>query len=543
MCDKYSYKLKTITKFFIAVLLIVVCIGTYFYFTNSKVGLDLNVSNINKNRYNKAIKHNRKDKTIIQVCQSELPPKNLDPITHVNKQEEITFHIFDRLIRWDNKGKHTNDLAEKFQWIANNTMQIKLKKGITFHNGEPFDAKSVKFSINRILDLKTRSPIKLLLRSIKSVEIVDPYTVNIHTNSTDCLVRQKLSLVQMIPPKYFKEVGVEKFAKKPVGTSAYMFDRYDQDRSIVLKKNKNYWGKQKPHFETIVFKFIKTDSLSRDEQLQALFDGKIDLITELPGIHTLKVQKHPGLKLVKSPDQAVVYKMLFNSLKTPFSNIKLRKAVNLALNRDLLIKVLAKGNGRKIATNSVELQFGHNPNLKPYPYDLKEAKKLMKEAGVGSLDIKVVVTEESELIARAIAKDLKRININVDLDITTKEELAYKLAYFKIDPKVKWNYDLAIYYGIDPLMHVGFMYEETLYFKGSWSTTNNKEVDKLINKLKQSLDKHEQLKYCYKLEEMAYNNYWYTPVFQVIGTYGAASDLNFEPSATSYLDLKGAYFD
>lgn len=535
--------MKVTTKILIATLVIVLCVGTFLFFINNHGRSSIRVNNQLKKVDKHQKKSIRKDKTIIRVCQSELPPKSLDPITNVNKQEEITFHVFDRIQKWDEKGNRSNDLAEQQKWIAKNTMQIKLKKGIKFHNGEPFDAESVKFSIDRILDLKTKSPIKLLLKSIKRVEIVDPYTVNIHTSSVDCLIRRKLSFVQMLPPKYFKEVGAEAFSKRPVGTSSYMFDRYDEDGSIVLKKNPNYWGKDKPNFETIVFKFIKTDSLSRDEQLQALYDGEIDLLTELPGIHTLKVQKHPGVKLVKSPDQSVVYKMLFNSLRKPFSDIKLRKAVNLALNRDLLIKVLAKGNGRKIATNSVEMQFGHNPNLKPYPYDLKEAKRLMKEAGIQSLDVKVVVTEESELIARAIAKDLKRININVNLDVMTKEELAYRLAYFKIDPEVKWDYDLAVYYGIDPLMHVGFIYEETLYSKGSWSTTNNKEVDVLIDKLKQSLDKEEQLEYCYKLEEMAYNNYWYTPIFQVIGTYGAAKDLNFEPSASSYLDLEHAYFD
>lgn len=485
-------------------------------------------------------KSNADPNAIVRVCQSETPPANLDPLNFDNKQDEITFHIFDRLVKWDSKGNIIPDLAKEYKSLSKTKYQFKLRSGITFHNGEPFDARAVKFTIDRIIDAQELSPGASLLSSVKRVEIVDPYTVNIYTSHPDYLFIRKLSLVQILPENYFKKVGKKKFSKKPIGTGAYEFEKYLEDGSIVLKKNKNYWRKGKPIIEKVVFKFIKADRLSRKEQLDALFRGDVDLITELPGLHSLRVSQNPGTKVVKFPNGAKVHKLLFNSLKKPFSDIKVRKAVNVALNRDVLINVLAKGNGRKIATNSVKLAFGHNSTLKPYPYNPKEALELLKEAGYKELYIKIAVTEETKLIAEAVKKDLERINIKSDYDVMTVNEMSKRLA--NNSNTSDWDYDLAIYSGVDPFLHVGFLYGVALYSKGPFSKTRNKEVDELYEELVITLDEEKQKELCYRLETLSYDNYWYTPVFQVIGTYGVKKDLQVKDTVTSFVDLTDAYF-
>lgn len=485
----------------------------------------------------------RKNKNIVRVCQGETSPKSLDPVSFDNKVDEITFHIFDRLVKWDDKGQIIPDLAENWVQLSNTSFQFKLRKGIKFHNGEPFSANSVKFTIERLINPKTRSPGYSLLKSINEVRIIDPYTVIINTLKPDYLFIRKLSLVQIIPESYFKKVGAVNFGKKPIGTGAYKFKEWDIDNSIVLNKNDNYWVADKPIIKTVVFKFIKVDKLSRKEQLDALFRGEVDLITELPGIHSLKVSKNTDTKIIKFPQSAKVHKMLFNCYKKPFSDIKIRKAVNVALNRDILIKVLAKGNGRKISTNSVQYEFGHDPKLKPYPYDLEEAKKLIESSGYNDIHIKIAVTDETKLIAQAVKKDLERINIQSDYDVMTVSRMAKALSSSKSDKNLSgWDYDLTIYSGIDPFLHVGFLYGLALYSQGPFSTTNSKAVDKIYEKLIVTLDKAQQQKLCYDLENLSYLNYSYTPVFQVIDTYGAAKDLQLNNTATSFVDLSTAYF-
>lgn len=477
----------------------------------------------------------REDNTTIRVCQRQKAPESLDPIQFDNKTDEITFHIFDRLLKWDHEGHIISDLAEYPVQINDKTLQFKLKKGIKFHNGEPFDAQAVKFSIERILN----SPSAQLFETISKVEIVDPYTINIVTSKPDYLLIRKLTLLQILPKKYFNDVGAEKFGKHPIGTGAFKFDKWNKEGSLILSRNENYWREKKPPLKTIVFKFI-TYGPSKKQLLESLFKGEVDLITDLPGFYSLKVQKNPNTKIIKMTNLAKVHKLVFNSLKQPFSDIRVRKAVNIALNRDILIKVLEKGNGRKIATNSVKLEFGHNPNLKPYKYDLQEARKLLKEAGINKLNIKIAVTEDTELIAKAITKDLHRINITSDYDVMKIGELSGRLKESK--KTGQWDYDLTIYSGVDPFMHVGFLYEIAVYSEGLISKTNNKQFNEVFKQLKITLDDKKQKELCHKLEELAYNNYWYTPVFQVISTYGAANDLVLQDSAMSFIDLKDAYF-
>lgn len=482
-----------------------------------------------------------KKKSVIRVCQRDTAPESLDPIYFDNKLDEITFHIFDRLVKWDKEGKIIPGLAESWKQINNKTIQFKLRKNIKFHNGETLDANDVEFSIKRLIDPKTGSPGYHILKSINKVEIIDPYTINIITSKPDYLFLRKLTLVQILPDQYFKKVGANHFGQNPVGTGAYKFKKWDKDGSIILTKNENYWIKNKPIIKTLVFKFIKENDVTRKKQLEALINGEVDLITELPGIYSLKVQKFKDTKVIKMTNQAKVHKMLFNTLHEPFSNIKIRKAVNLALNRDILIKVLAKGNGRNIATNSVKLEFGHNPNLEPYKYDPVEAKQLIKSSGLKDINIKIAVTEETQLIAQAIKKDLERIGIKADYKVMTIREMAKELFTSKSDP-TKWNYDLTIYTGVDPFMHVGFLYGMAVYSQGSWSKIKNKEADELYEELETTLDETKQFEICQRLEELSYNNYWYTPVFQVINTYGATKDLQLKNSATTFIDLTEAYY-
>ena len=535
-CKKASY-LKNSLFSLLFVFFIILLTGCFNSHTPQNTTNNSAVKNTTINK-----KHTiNKKKSIIRVCQRDTAPESLDPIYFDNKLDEITFHIFDRLVKWDKEGKIIPGLAESWKQINNKTIQFKLRKNIKFHNGETFDAKDVEFSIKRLIDPKTGSPGYHILKSINKVEIIDPYTINITTSKPDYLFLRKLTLVQILPDEYFKKVGANQFGQNPIGTGAYKFKKWDKDGSIILTKNENYWIKNKPIIKTLVFKFIKENDVTRKKQLEALINGDVDLITELPGIYSLKVQKFKDTKVIKMTNQAKVHKMLFNTLREPFSNIKIRKAVNLALNRDVLIKVLAKGNGRNIATNSVKLEFGHNPNLKPYKYDPVEAKHLIKSSGLKDIHIKVAVTEETQLIAQAIKKDLERIGIKAEYKVMTIREMAKELFTSQSDPS-KWNYDLTIYTGVDPFMHVGFLYGMAVYSQGSWSKIKNKEADKLYEELETTLDETRQFEICQRLEELSYNNYWYTPVFQVINTYGATKDLQLKNSATTFIDLTEAYY-
>ena len=281
-------------------------------------------------------------------------------------------------------------------------MRFKLRRGVSFHNGEPFDADAVKFSIERYLDPATGYPGLFFVNSISRVEVRDSHTVDIITKYPDAILLNRLAgLVLMVPPQYIKEKGAEYFAQNPVGTGAFIFKEWEKGSHVKLSANKNYWLKGFPKVGGLVFKFIPYE-----KQLEALFSGKVDLLTDLPGTQTLKVKANPRLTVLK---KASFYTMPFalNLSSGPLSNLYVRKALNHAINKEGLIRYDLLGNGSPIATLSMPGEIGHNPLLKPYEYNLPKARTLLTEGGYpNGFALEFLVKRNAERAAKIVASDL-----------------------------------------------------------------------------------------------------------------------------------------
>lgn len=487
----------------------------------------------------KSAKGFKRDTSLLRICPNTGVPKTLDPAPFVNKQ--IIYLIFDSPVKWDSSGKIINSIAANIKMLDLKTMEMTLVKGITFHNGEPLKANSVKFSIERLKKEKSNSPLSSLFDSIRRIDIINDYKIVIHTKNPDYALIQKLAYVSIIPEGYFNRVGAKYFGKHPVGSGLYSFYQWNKDGSIILKRNNNYKLLKKPQIETVIFKFI-TGKNSKKEQVAALVNRDIDLLLELQGLYTLLVQQNPNTKVIKLLNPPLVYRMKLNPEKKPFSDLKMREAVNLAINRDLIIKIMEKGNGRKIATNSIDIDFGHNPKLKPYPYNPGKAKKLVKEYSNKPITIKIAATEYAKPIVMAISKDLENIGMKPQYDIMTPAEMTKEFINHSKNKSIPWKYDMAIFASKNTLFHAGIIYEEGLCSSGAWSLTKDKNVDKLCNELIKATKESQQIEICHKLEKLSYDNYWYTPIFQIISSYGAAKDLNIKIPLSTYVDLTTAHY-
>ncbi|OUN01129.1 MAG: hypothetical protein BAA02_03695 [Paenibacillaceae bacterium ZCTH02-B3] len=155
----------------------------------------------------------------------------------------VLINIFDPLVRRDATGKLQPSLAVSWEIVGDKTWEFKLREGVKFHNGEEFNAESVKFSLERVFKEGSKSPIQEL-RSFESVEVVDSHTVRIHTSTVDPYVPDKLALFagMMVPPNYIQEKGEEYFHSNPVGTGPFIFESWVKDGSLKLKANPDYWG-------------------------------------------------------------------------------------------------------------------------------------------------------------------------------------------------------------------------------------------------------------------------------------------------------------
>jgi len=259
------------------------------------------------------------------------------------------------------------------------TWEFTLRQGVKFHNGEVFDARSVKFSIERIID----SPLNTLGKTVwppsfgQSVEIVDPYTVRIHTRLPDPLVPNRLAAesLNMAPPKALAEMKDKYVSNSLIGTGPYKFAEYTIGRQVVMQANPDYWGEQ-PATPKVVWAII-ADPATRVAALQR---GTTDVVVNLTYALIAGVKQSAGLA-VYSVLGSIIQGILLNANQTPaLHDLRVRQALNYAIDRDAIINNLFLGLG-KAANGVVASQVEYAIDPGSYGYHPDKARALLAQAG------------------------------------------------------------------------------------------------------------------------------------------------------------------
>lgn len=307
-------------------------------------------------------------------------PTTLDPHAQDDGAERtINDNVYETLYARDASGTLVPWLAEALPTqIDPLTWEIKIRDGITFHNGEPLDAKSVAFSLKRIVDPALKSGQISYVSTIADAVAVDDRTVRVTTQQPDPTLTARLYWLKIVPEAYAAD---PEFAAHPVGTGPYRFVRWDRGQEAVLEVNPDYWG-EKPNVDNVAFRFIPDAST----RLAGLISGELDLITNvapefIPQLP--KVAKVEGLEL-----PFVVLNAREGSVT---SDPRVRQALLYAIDRDELAEGLFEGNAT-VAPGPllVPAAFGFDATIEPYPFDPEKAVALLKEAGAEGATIELV---------------------------------------------------------------------------------------------------------------------------------------------------------
>ncbi|OGL08640.1 MAG: hypothetical protein A3I17_01175, partial [Candidatus Rokubacteria bacterium RIFCSPLOWO2_02_FULL_72_37] len=319
--------------------------------------------------------------------------QGVDPTTLdvMNQQEtpasNLGANIFDTLVERDANNKLVPALAAEMPKPVSPTVwEVKLRKGVKFHNGEEFNAESAKFSIERVLKQPRGSA---PFRPIDHVEIVDPYTIRIVTKKPWPILVNALTFRQasMYPPKAYKDKDTAYVSKNPIGTGAYKYVRWSKDEEIVLEAFDGHW-RGAPRIKTVVFKPIPDDAV----RVAALQNGEIDVAVNIPPHLAAIIDKHPKVFLSTAPSIRTIQLMFYthqfdtkNKLVGPYqgptADKRVRQAITYALDVDEIVKGVLDGKAVRVATMLTSLHFGFDPALKPIKQDVAKAKKLLAEAG------------------------------------------------------------------------------------------------------------------------------------------------------------------
>jgi peptide/nickel transport system substrate-binding protein len=442
----------------------------------------------------------------------------------------ILINIFDPLVRRDAKGVLQPSLATSWKLVDPNTWEFKLREGVKFHNGEEFNAETVQFSLERIFKEGSKSPIQEL-RSVESVEVVDPLTIKVHTTTVDPYIPDKLALFagMMVPKQYLEEKGDENFHSNPVGTGAYVFQSWVKDGSMELTGNPDYWNGA-PAITELTFKFIP-DGQSR---VAALLSSDVDMINKVPATALDTVSANDKLRIDKA-DGTRIYYLSTASLEGPTTDVKVRQAISYAVNTELLIDKLLGGNGVQIAAPIAGSNFGSDVDLKPYPYDPEKAKALLKEAGYPD-GFSIVFNTEPDFsteIAQAITQMLADVGIKADLKPLPGAEFEDKYAGGKLAPL--WNNGYSVWQGDPTTLISTFFYTgmpRAKYFSA--------DLDKMIDEMKQMTDLNERKQALHAILKVLHDDAPWTYLFQENDLYGVNSNVTWTVPADQLMELKDA---
>ncbi len=434
-----------------------------------------------------------------------IDPQVLDPANEtLIPSRSIMMNIYDTLVVRSGKGELEPSLAEKWDILdGGQAIRFHLRKGVTFHNGDPFTAADVVFSYRRYTDRESPTPLGAYLRDlITDVEKVDDFTVLIKLPAPSATILGDLNRMPILPEKAFKQMGVRDFGARPVGTGPFKFKHWRRNEEIALEAYDRHW-RGRPSIDQYVIKPIPEDF----SRFASLSQGDIDIMANLPPDRIPEVEKHPRLKVLTVPSGRGIHIGLNMKLK-PFDDVRVREALNYAVNVPLVIETVLGGRGKVNGTVCQHILFGHNPNHKPFGYDPEKAKTLLAEAGypngfetqlLGSTGAAIKEREVQDAIAGQLAA------VGVKVSLVTPEWADY-LDQLYGRGKYKESFQGIYMLGTGgETLDCDRTLLQRIYSKSRlkyYNTANTPIIDELFFKQKSILDPAERLKALYNIQEL-----------------------------------------
>jgi peptide/nickel transport system substrate-binding protein len=303
-------------------------------------------------------------------------PENLDPTMNLSSiRAMVGVSMFDSLVGRDADNRIVPQLAESWRLVDDTTWQLKLRRGVVFHDGEPFNAEAVRFTFQRVLDPEQKSPNRANMAEIARVDVIDDYTVNLVTRQPYAPLINRLLDFPMVPPKYTAEKGNQGLALKPVGTGPYRFVELVKDDRLVVEAFDRHW-RGAPKIRKVIYKPIP-EPFTR---AAALRNNEVDLVTTIPPSLARELERVGGVRVQRVPSSWIIYLGL-NAFRKPLSDVRVRQALNYATDVDAIVKNVLEGSGRRLAGPLTPQMFGYDASVKGYAHDPARARKLLAEAG------------------------------------------------------------------------------------------------------------------------------------------------------------------
>jgi peptide/nickel transport system substrate-binding protein len=365
---------------------------------------------------------------IVVTVVQQLDPTSIDPTVATGVEVGIVnSQHAEQLIRNNDKMQLEGRLAESWEMSEDiKSVTFRLRRGVKFHDGSELTAEDVKFTLDRIKGPSFKSRLAYTLKDLDRVEIVDKYTVICHLKKpTVGFLRNLVRAGGIIPKKVVERVGNKAFANHPIGTGPFKFAEWVKDSHVTFEAFDDYWD-GRPKIDRLIFRVIPEAST----RVAALLAGEVDVISGITPDQVKSIKKAKNCTLEPVGGLFINF-LLLNTLKPPFDNVKVRQAVNYAMDVDSIVKHVYGGYATRLRGLYGDKLFSYDPKSWVYPHDVEKAKKLLAEGGYpNGIDVKLEypigggVTGLKGDVAEVLQAQLAKANIRVTLK--PRDSVKYK---------------------------------------------------------------------------------------------------------------------
>jgi peptide/nickel transport system substrate-binding protein len=400
----------------------------------------------------------------------------------------IAGHIFNRLLTLDTRGEIVPDLAERWEVAGDQkTWTFHLRRGVKFHDGSPFNAEAVRFTIERAIGPKSPPSLgKRYLSVIERVEVVDDATVRIVTRGPSGPFLYNLAHISgagIMSPAATQKAGAN-IARQPVGTGPFRLVEWRRGDELVLERNDAYFG-EKPRVRRIVYRVVP-EVATRVLQLET---GEADVALRIPPFEVKRLGRNPKLEIQKTVSiRAMVFYL--NTRKKPFDDVRVRRAVNLAIDRKELIQSVLSGEGTPLDSPIAPTLPGH-VRVQTLEYNPAAARDLLRQAGVAEGTTLIMDCPHGRFVldrevCTAVAGQLGKVGLKVQTRI-----IGDYPQY--IAARAKRDYDLTMLGFAPGSMEADGTFHSTLHSSNAgknfnWADYSNPRVDALVEAGRTTID-------------------------------------------------------
>src|SRR5215470_8035344 len=442
----------------------------------------------------------------------------------------INGSIYDTLLTRDKQLQLVPALATSYKLVSDKAWEAKLRQGVKFHNGEPFDANAVKFSFERINRADFKSPQKGWFGTIERVEVVDPSTVRFHTKVPDPAMPARMTLMYQMAPKYVAQAGDVQANLKPVGTGPFKFVDWVKNERIVVEANDDHWT-GKPAVRRATWRPIP----ELGARIAALQTGQADLIVNVPPDQLQALATTRTVRVEKIPSCRIINFAIAQIKGGPLADKRVRQALNYAVDMQGILDAVLMGNGKRINSFMPTNVWGYDSAIPLYEYNPKKAKELLAAAGQTNLTLVLQAPNGrwamDKDVAQAVAGQLTENGIKTNIKIIG-EWGAYVRTI--LDHKTE---DVAMNGWCLPSLEPDHWVTPNLKTGEPVSQYGNPEVDKLMDQARaeMNVDKRKQL--YSQLLRLIHDEAPYIFGYQQMDIYGVNNRLKWTPRGDESIRL------